>query len=186
MNYTCESSPASHLSRPLALTEPTVNFVPYFAWAGAEIAVAMICLGVPTLRPLYLKQRGQLSIGYGSHARHTHEEEEDELPQFTMLDQKPPIEFDFGPVPSGRDSASTHDGKVEAKSNLTRPPTAHIKGPGAGYDSVDEIFSLYDQNPQRGAAGGSSHSQNSGGIWVRSEVQVSRDDLEKQDWPLRP
>jgi hypothetical protein len=134
---------------------------------------------------LYLKQRGQLSIGYGSHVRHTREEEEDELPPFTMVDQKPPIAFDFEPAPSERDLSSTQDGKGGVNSNLTRPPMAHMKGPGAGYDSVDEIFSLYDQNPQRRGAGGSSHSQDSGVIWVRSEVQVSQDDLEKQNWPLR-
>lgn len=62
---------------------------------------------------------------------------------------------------------------------------AHVKGPGAAYDSVDEIFSLYNQNAERAGTAGSSHSHNSGVIWVQSEVQVSRDDLEKQDWPLR-
>ncbi|KXJ97246.1 hypothetical protein Micbo1qcDRAFT_191787 [Microdochium bolleyi] len=46
----------------------TLNFVPYFAWAAAEIAVAMVCIGVPTLRPLYLKTRGlTLGSGYGRH-----------------------------------------------------------------------------------------------------------------------
>lgn len=169
----------------MALIKPTVNFVTYFAWAGAEIAVAMICLGVPTLRPLYLKQRGQLSIGYNSHARRSREDEEDELPRFTMVDQKPPIAFDFEPAPSEPDSLSTHDGKVERTHNLSRPPMAHVKGPGAAYDSVDEIFSLYNQNAERAGTAGSSHSHNSGVIWVQSEVQVSRDDLEKQDWPLR-
>lgn len=74
----------------------------YFVWAGAEIAVAMVCLGIPTLRPLYLKQRG-MSIGYSDRA-HTHNSDP-ELPLFTMCEQKPPA-----PVPPRTSE------KVEAES----------------------------------------------------------------------
>lgn len=66
-----------------------VNFAMYFVWAGAEIAVAMVCLGIPTLRPLYLKQRG-MSIGYSDRA-HTHNSDP-ELPMFTMCENKPPTQ----------------------------------------------------------------------------------------------
>lgn len=135
-------------------------------WAGAEIAVAMVCLGVPTLRPLYLKQRG-LSIGY---ADRDHSRPDEALPRFTMIDQKPTA-FE----PSGRDSSSSHT-KVEASgSTVARPPSAHLREPTC-YDSVDEIFSLYDQNQNQ------HQSQNSGIIWVKSEVQVSRGDA---NWPLK-
>lgn len=167
----------------------TVNFVPYFVWAGAEIAVAMVCLGIPTLRPLYLKQRGQLSIGYDGH-QHDTQEDEEELPRFTMVDQKPPLEFD-SPRP---DSTSTHDTsmKLEAasgSSSVAKPRPAHTREPGgAGYDSVDEIFSLYDQNQQQQMLNqqqGGRGSPSSGVIWVMNEYQVSRDDLEKRNWPLR-
>lgn len=156
------------------LTSNAVNFVPYFVWAGAEIAVAMVCLGVPTLRPLYLKKRG-MSIGY---ADRDHSRAEEQLPQFTMVDHKPPIVFD---LESCRDSssASSHT-KVEASGSgdasiPTAPPSVHVREP-AGYDSVDEIYSLYDEN-------GCQHpNQNSGVIWVKSEVQVSRNEA---NWPLK-
>jgi hypothetical protein len=179
MNYTCEYALDDGILWLHGTNKSSVNFVPYFVWAGAEIAVAMVCLGIPTLRPLYLKQRGQLSIGYDGRSHGTQADEE--LPQFTMVDQKPPVEFD----PSGRDSSSTHNTKVEASSSIAsssiaKPPPAHTKEMPVGYDSVDEIFSLYDQNHQQGGS-----SQNTGVIWVMSEVQVSRDDLEKANWPLK-
>jgi hypothetical protein len=59
----------------------TLNFVPYFAWAGAEIAVSMVCIGIPTLRPLYLKSRG-VSSTYGRHGHSA----ASQLPQFTMCE----------------------------------------------------------------------------------------------------
>lgn len=49
----------------------------------------MVCLGIPTLRPLYLKQRG-MSIGYSDRA-HTHNSDP-ELPLFTMCENKPPTQ----------------------------------------------------------------------------------------------
>ncbi|OIW23922.1 hypothetical protein CONLIGDRAFT_116202 [Coniochaeta ligniaria NRRL 30616] len=157
----------------------TINFVPYFVWAGAEIAVAMVCLGIPTLRPLYLKKRG-MSIGY---AGRDHSRADEVLPQFTMIDHKPPV-FDA----SGRDSTSCHT-DVEAcrggsgggsgsggENAPARPPSAHLRGEPSRYDSVDEIFSLYDPDQNQ------HPNQNTGVIWVKSEVQVSRKDA---DWPLK-
>ncbi|KAK0667675.1 hypothetical protein QBC41DRAFT_323488 [Cercophora samala] len=73
------------LSR-LKIDDFTLNFAPYFIWAGAEITVALVCLGIPTLRPLYLKQRGISTIGYGNH--HHTEQSDPGLPHFTMVDQK--------------------------------------------------------------------------------------------------
>lgn len=80
LNYTCKSR-LQDRSNEQELTFP-VNFVPYFAWAGAEIAVAMICVGIPTLRPLYLKARGITSVHDRSHNT-------SELPRFTMLKEQP-------------------------------------------------------------------------------------------------
>jgi hypothetical protein len=165
----------------------------------------MVCLGIPTLRPLYLRRRG--SIGYSGYAdRHRSGGGlEEQLPQFTMIDQKPPI-FD----PSLRDSSSCHtdveacgsgQGSGQGSVRLdtpTRPATAHARaGPShydsgelparpataqtrvapSRYDSVDEIFNMYDQNDPR------HPDQNTGVIWVKSEVQVSRKD--HVNWPLR-
>ncbi|KAH7040952.1 uncharacterized protein B0I36DRAFT_234103 [Microdochium trichocladiopsis] len=64
----------------------TLNFVPYFAWAAAEIAVAMVCIGVPTLRPLYLKTRGlTIGSGYGRHQSRA----SSTLPQFEIVEKEP-------------------------------------------------------------------------------------------------
>ncbi|KAK6858173.1 hypothetical protein PG995_005872 [Apiospora arundinis] len=72
----------------------TLNFVPYFAWAGAEIAVAMICIGIPTLRPLYLKTTRNLASAYARsqrsrqhpNGRYTSRRSA-QLPQFAMVEE---------------------------------------------------------------------------------------------------
>lgn len=74
------------LSR-LNISDYTLNFVPYFGWAGAEIAVAMFCVGIPTLRPLYMKKRHGLTTEYGNHGQAS-AASDDRLPRFTMMDQK--------------------------------------------------------------------------------------------------
>ncbi|KAK1834617.1 hypothetical protein QBC39DRAFT_389323 [Podospora conica] len=71
----------------LDISDYTLNFAMYFVWAAAEISVAMVCLGIPTLRPLYLKQRG-MSIGYTGR-EHTRDDDP-EMPAFTMCEQPPP------------------------------------------------------------------------------------------------
>lgn len=184
-DYTCESALFYVRRTEQATDNPSaVNFVPYFAWAGAEIAVAMVCLGIPTLRPLYLRRRG--SIGYSSYADRHQSLVEEQSPQFTMIDNKPPI-FD----PPVRDSSSCHTDVEACRSGSrsgsgsasgsprvpARPSTAHTRVRPSCYDSVEEIFSMYDQNhPQH-------VGQNTGLIWVKSEVHVSRRDHEH--WPLR-
>ncbi|KAK0740028.1 hypothetical protein B0T18DRAFT_201416 [Schizothecium vesticola] len=70
----------------LQISDYTLNFAMYFVWAAAEISVAMVCLGIPTLRPLYLKQRG-MSIGYTGR-EHTRDDDP-EMPAFTMCEQPP-------------------------------------------------------------------------------------------------
>ncbi|KAK3386813.1 hypothetical protein B0H63DRAFT_520889 [Podospora didyma] len=162
------------LSR-LNVMDYTLNFAPYFIWAGAEIAVGMVCLGIPTLRPLYLKYRGE-SIGYGDRY-HTHAEDP-ELPNFTMCDQKPldpapkyeqsqPLEEreerrqqtpnpSFSPPPNYmRDSGSSHTmvGSEAAPSPepqhfLTKPASVHKRG-HSDRDSVDDILGLYDVERSR-------------------------------------
>ncbi|TLS28451.1 hypothetical protein PpBr36_01423 [Pyricularia pennisetigena] len=79
------------LSR-LDVFDYTLNFVPYFGWAGAEIAVAMFCIGIPTLRPLYMKKRHgvtheTVSNGNGSGQPATGQSD-DRLPRFTMMQAK--------------------------------------------------------------------------------------------------
>src|SRR3569833_899053 len=93
----------------------TVNFVPYFAWAGAEIAVAMICLGIPTLRPLYLKRRG-IPVEYG----HQEERHASELPQFTKNKQKPKQ----GPQTKSKTNTTT---KNTTEDGPAKPESAHSK-----------------------------------------------------------
>ncbi|KAM7205949.1 hypothetical protein V8F33_000779 [Rhypophila sp. PSN 637] len=72
------------LSR-LQVTDYTLNFAPYFIWAGAEIAVAMVCLAIPTLRPLYLRNHGTTTIDYTARAHAYGDGSDPELPRFTML-----------------------------------------------------------------------------------------------------
>ncbi|CAJ2504665.1 Uu.00g120590.m01.CDS01 [Anthostomella pinea] len=121
----------------------TLNFVPYFAWAGAEIAVAMVCIGVPTLRPLYLKARG-LSSTLGS----IRQSNASELPQFTMCDGKEVL-----CPPPARDSGFS---QFRPNSRIAKPPPAYTR---ARSDSVDDIISEYD-------------GSNGDVIWVKNEVRV--------------
>jgi hypothetical protein len=48
----------------------SVGFAEYFVWAGAEIAVALVCLAIPTLRPLYTRRGGRVTAGYEQTAGH--------------------------------------------------------------------------------------------------------------------
>ncbi|KAI1134631.1 hypothetical protein F5Y05DRAFT_203539 [Hypoxylon sp. FL0543] len=125
----------------------TLNFVPYFAWAGAEIAVAMICIGIPTLRPLYLKTRG-FANSYSNQGRSNNSSG---LPRFVMYDLKA-----SKPSPRVRDSGFSH---ARTDSNLSRPPAVYAK---ARNDSVDDIISEYQ-------------NQHVGVIWVKNEVQIHED-----------
>ena len=40
-----------------------MNLAPYYIWAEAEVAVALDCLAIPTLRPLYQRRKGGKSVG---------------------------------------------------------------------------------------------------------------------------
>ncbi|KAI2462959.1 hypothetical protein F4781DRAFT_156209 [Annulohypoxylon bovei var. microspora] len=133
----------------------TLNFVPYFAWAGAEIAVAMVCIGIPTLRPLYLKTRGFASA-YSNHGQGSNA---NELPRFVMYERKA-----SNPPPPPRDSGFSHS---QADHSMTKPPPAHYTKSRS--DSVDDIISEYE-------------NQHVGVIWVKNEVRVQEDVAE---WPLR-
>ncbi|KAK6080874.1 hypothetical protein SCUP234_04972 [Seiridium cupressi] len=125
----------------------TLNFVPYFAWAGAEIAVAMVCMGIPTLRPLYLKTRG-VSSAYAQ----KEQSQTSELPRFTMCKAKmkrppTPPQAHFSPPPR------TDSIPMKPASVFTRVSSR---------DSREELFD--------------SERSDVGVIWVRNEVQIQRDD----------
>ncbi|OTA99757.1 hypothetical protein M426DRAFT_324885 [Hypoxylon sp. CI-4A] len=100
----------------------TLHFVPYFAWAGAEIATAMVCIGIPTLRPLYLKMRG-LATTYSRRGRNN---SANILPRFTSK-----------PLPPLHDSGFSHS----QTNSISRPPTAYTT---VRSDSVDDIISEYE------------------------------------------
>ncbi|KAI3321121.1 hypothetical protein HD806DRAFT_504670 [Xylariaceae sp. AK1471] len=133
----------------------TLNFVPYFAWAGAEIAVALVCTGIPTLRPLYIKTRG-LANTFGSHnPRRT----SCHLPQFTPRERKiisPLPAFDAKVSQYKNESIITHPLPAYSSNNICR-------------DSVEELISGY-------------HNRNKGVIWVKNEVRVRESVAE---WPLK-
>jgi len=185
-----------------------VNFALYFVWAGAEIAVAMVCLGVPTLRPLYLKQRG-MTIGDSERAN-THATDP-ELPIFTMCEQKPaapkPQEatqveeteeaeeapgksHHHSPEPTSflRDSSSSRtmvESSPSPEPYPTRPESAYTRDRS---DSVDDILGLYnsDRSRSRGTnkTGDADCDRPPSTVWFKADRQM---DMEAQDggWPLR-
>ncbi|EPE02434.1 hypothetical protein F503_00702 [Ophiostoma piceae UAMH 11346] len=187
----------------LDIFDYTRNFVSYFAWAGAEIAVAIVCLGIPTLRPLYLKKRGRpVDSTHPAHAA------DDVLPQFTMVAVDQPSEeaqqpdvadVERGPRGHSRGSIPESTGSRSCVStpysspdsvqtekfdamNIgitsilpARPPRSY--GSSRTQDSVDEILGLYDENGGPGPAPG--HGQ----IWIKNEIRVEK--TVASNWPLR-
>lgn len=199
LNYTC-SSPLSQSSFTLTFSSPlttTVTFVTYFAWAGAEIAVSMVCLAIPTLRPLYLRHRG-LAVS----STHQHHPADDILPEFTMCapeqialpPSKPSMDLESALSTSGSSSGSAPDSKPgsspgsssdsspesvqdekfdsnpEIEILPSRLPKAYMS---RGQDSVDEILGLY----------GPSYGQSRGQIWIKNEVRVEQ--TTAPNWPLK-
>ncbi|KAK4454849.1 hypothetical protein QBC34DRAFT_103193 [Podospora aff. communis PSN243] len=201
------------LSR-LQINDYTLNFATYFVWAGAEIAVSMVCLGVPTLRPLYLRQRG-MTIGYSDRAN-THATDP-ELPLFTMCEQKPgdskpptekqemkekpqekpqeveqvqekPCTSSSEPKSFLRDSSSSRTAVESSPSPEPCLPTKPERVQSRDRsDSVDDILGLYDSDRSRSRGRNvpvDTTISQPTEIWVRSEFRV---DVERQDsaWPLR-
>ncbi|KAK8062881.1 hypothetical protein PG997_014978 [Apiospora hydei] len=122
-NYTCKHLGSRNrvpTLRQVADSYFPVNFVPYFAWAGAEIAVAMICIGIPTLRPLYLKTQQNLASAYarsqrrGRHGRRPSRHSQ-QLPPFTMVE---------GPLAEGEATTSRRCCSTTTPSSRRRCATA--------------------------------------------------------------
>lgn len=152
----------------------TLNFVPYFAWAGAEIAVAMVCVGIPTLRPLYQKARG-LDIGYGNPTV-----DEDELPHFTMMDQKP--------ASSDGDASSSRKLQTPLPPPQS-PPPAYPRDSGASLSTIESglVKPSRAYSAARYSRGEEDfirpvEDRDAGGIWVTSQVRIRESVAE---WPLR-
>ncbi|KAI1814303.1 hypothetical protein GGS20DRAFT_576994 [Poronia punctata] len=134
----------------------TLNFVPYFAWAGAEIAVALICLGIPTLRPLYIKALG-LVEAYGTRSRRSRGSQ---LLPYATRERK------IARLPSEDNEISS---QFQKESTLAQPPPAYSCRNSIRRDSVEDIISGY-------------HSRNTGVILVRNEIRV---DESRAEWPLK-
>lgn len=129
--------------------------MPYFAWAGAEIAVALVCTGIPTLRPLYIKARGLTS----THGSHNPRKSGSHLPQYVTREVKA---ISASPVSDAKVPPYTN------RSPVTYPPPSYSSH-NIRRDSVEELISGY-------------HDRNTGVIWVRSEVHVLETVAE---WPLK-
>jgi len=161
----------------------TLNFNTYFAWAGAEIAVAMICVGIPTLRPLYLKTRGITSTHDRSNTS--------ELPRFTMLkDNQPSVNSSMR-----HDSMKTSPSTMESgrqgetwreKSALARPENVYTRSPKEEM-ARSPREDTYTRSPRQGSVASRPSAEmvgpgNRGGvIWVKSEVKIREEEAE---WPL--
>ncbi|KAK3896683.1 hypothetical protein C8A05DRAFT_39770 [Staphylotrichum tortipilum] len=167
----------------VAVEDYTLNFMKYFAWAGAEIAVSMICLGLPTLRPLYLKSRGR--TGYYE----TRRTPNPELPQYSMSRSRkgtpgvhPHRQEDRAKTPNFfRGSAATSETAVEMEPTArsiqpappTRPLAAHTRSHSDDADSSDSILGMSRQ----GRGGGRREGGN--------RATVDRERRLSKNWPLR-
>lgn len=100
----------------------------------------MVCLGVPTLRPLYLRQRG-MTIGYSDRAN-THATDP-ELPLFTMCEQKPG---------DSKPPAEKQEMKEKPQGNPLEKPEEVEQAQGMQYSSSPEPKSfLRDSSSSRTA-----------------------------------
>ncbi|KAI8628380.1 hypothetical protein F5Y19DRAFT_437393 [Xylariaceae sp. FL1651] len=133
----------------------TLNFVPYFAWAGAEIAVALVCTGIPTLRPLYIKFRGLAN----TYENHSWKRNSGHLPRFAMCERK-----GISPSPT-RDLVVSH---LKRDHSITQPLPTYVNK-NIRRDSVEELISGY-------------HDRNRAVIWVKNEIRVRESVAE---WPLK-
>ncbi|ETS77933.1 hypothetical protein PFICI_09995 [Pestalotiopsis fici W106-1] len=131
----------------LNVMDYTINFVPYFAWAGAEIAVSMICIGIPTLRPLYLKARGMASA-YGRHGQ----SQTSELPRFVMYEHKVPRSPGTPRIPS----SPLHS---RSDSGLSKPASTYTKA--SSRNSANELSPIEEDGNRV--------------TWVENEVRVQRE-----------
>ena len=140
----------------------------------------MVCLAIPTLRPLYLRHRG-LAVN----STHPHHPADDVLPQFTMCEPDvgaAPVvpstkSLDLESGPSSLESTlrstpgstpnSVQDEKFDSVPEVeilpSRLPKAYLS---RGQDSVDEILGLYGQNYAYG------QSRSHGQIWIKNEVSM--------------
>jgi len=139
----------------------------------------MVCLGVPTLRPLYLRHCG-MTANYSSKANNTHATDP-ELPLFTMCEQKPgsqnpthpPQEKPpqvFAPQPPPNEKPKPHNPNPSPEPTTflrdssssrtavdsTPSPEPCLPRPESAHthtrhrsDSVDDILGLYDSERSR-------------------------------------
>ena len=133
--------------------------MPYFAWAGAEIAVAMICVGIPTLRPLYLKSRGLPTTHSQQSRSHSRS---NELPQFTMIKEKPIIS---SPIQSPSVASPS-----QLEAGLAMPEKVYMKRTSMDGSSMSSDAMAGPERKETGVR-----------IWVKNEIRIREDDAE---WPL--
>lgn len=146
----------------------------------------MVCLGIPTLRPLYLRRRGMTE----DHEYHPPNQNNLEMPEFTIVEQhkqeqqqkssgdhKTPtpgasskVERSPSPPPPAyvRDSASSHTivdmeslRDIDTFQTPLSPASMQRKNRRRrGNDSVDDILGLYNAERSR-SRGTTAHSQGS-------------------------
>ena len=142
----------------------------------------MVCLGIPTLRPLYLRRRGMTE----DHEELPPERNNLEMPEFTIVEQhkqeqqqkqtgdhkilttsgsQSKAERSPSPPPPAyvRDSASSHTvvdlgplQDVETFQTPLSPASMQTKNRRRRNDSVDDILGLY--NAERSRSRGTAHS----------------------------
>lgn len=150
----------------------------------------MICLGLPTLRPLYVKSTGTTLYERG----HTGQQGDPELAQFASKPASPtpplppPDQKERPRTPNFFRNSGATDVMLEMETATDTPQTrlskaaaARVRGQSA--DSSDPIFgpSVEQRSrgwPREGLAGG----RNSGAAWKN---RTSDSERRLSNWPLR-
>lgn len=105
----------------------------------------MVCLAIPTLRPLYLRNRdhGSTTIDYTSRAHTDGVGSDPELPRFTMLsDHKPPMTpqsqwSEPAPSPQRTLLGTPNPLRSGAKSSISSPRQTVIRDSGSSHTMVE-------------------------------------------------
>ncbi|KAK4237261.1 hypothetical protein C8A03DRAFT_44871 [Achaetomium macrosporum] len=164
----------------LDIMDYTLNFAGYFAWAGAEIAVAMVCLAIPTLRPLYLRARGR-SVGY--ERQRSPRPDEPESFEFTLCEPKPPAaqgapSQDTLIVRPSSDEMTSPSDQIP----LPRPAATHTMG-HTDQKSASGAFWLSDEQIHRHVwrppGAGNSEAR------IRTEHVTVNEEPRNPNWPLK-
>lgn len=118
-------------------------------WAGAEIAVTMVCIGIAVCRPLYKRIYTKLS------GQHDHRGFDSDPPSYEQPRQPPPGDADQG-IPAIRQ----HRTSIQSDKSLPRSWF------GGNTESSEKTGRHPDDSPSRNAANVTPAQGENDGSWV--------------------